>query len=208
MPKRHQVAAVVATVAMAAFILTLPAHASMVDLTNPAFAQEGDATSIPIGHAEFCADRPAECRPNPSPVPVTGLDEARWEALVEVNNAYNSAILPRTDAEFYGVAERWAYPDGIGDCEDYVLAKRRELIDRDWNPSTLLITVVRQPNGEGHAVLMVRTDRGDLILDNQDGRILVWSETPYRFVKRQSQVDAGRWVDLVDERSTLVAARR
>ena len=67
------------------------------------------------------------------------------------------------------------------------------------------MTVVREPNGDGHAVLMARTDRGDLILDNQDNRVLVWNETPYEFIKRQSQADAGKWVALNDNRTTVLA---
>ena len=60
--------------------------------------------------------------------------------------------------------------------------------------------------GDGHAVLMVRTDRGDLVLDNQDSRVLVWNQTPYQYLKRQSQADASRWVDLVDDRAGVMVA--
>jgi predicted transglutaminase-like cysteine proteinase len=67
------------------------------------------------------------------------------------------------------------------------------------------MAVVRQPNGEGHAILMVRTDRGDLVLDNQDGLVKLWNETPYQFLKRQSQTDQGQWVDIIDNRSVRVA---
>ena len=128
--------------------------------------------------------------------------------LVQVNNVVNAAVTAMTDQDYYQVAEYWAYPDaGYGDCEDFALAKRKALIEAGWNPSTLLVTVVREAKGTGHAVLMVRTDRGDLVLDNQDGRILVWNETPYTYLKRQSQADAGQWVDLVDPRTTFVASK-
>ena len=53
---------------------------------------------------------------------------------------------------------------------------------------------------------MVRTDRGDLVLDNQDGTVLVWNDTPYEFIKRQSQADAGKWVGIDDDRATIIAA--
>jgi hypothetical protein len=68
------------------------------------------------------------------------------------------------------------------------------------------MTVVRERNGNGHAVLMVRTDRGDLVLDNQNARVLVWQDTPYEFIKRQSQSDPGKWVGIADSRGTKVAA--
>ncbi len=38
---------------------------------------------------------------------------------------------------------------------------------------------------------MVRTDRGDFILDNKQTIVLPWSQTEYRFVKRES--DDGRF---------------
>jgi len=80
------------------------------------------------------------------------------------------------------------------------------LIAAGWDPSTLLMTVVREADGNGHAVLMVRTDRGDLILDNQNGKVLLWKDTPYDFIKRQSQADAGKWVALNDDRTTVITA--
>jgi len=114
---------------------------------------------------------------------------------------------PRT----LGRVERWSYPDdGYGDCEDYVLLKRRMLMAAGWPREALLITVVRDKKDEGHAVLTVKTDKGDFILDNQNESVLLWSETGYRFVKRQSQADANIWVSLGDPRpatSTAAAAR-
>ena len=128
------------------------------------------------------------------------------DGAVAVNASVNRTIVPVTDEELYQVAEYWTYPQGYGDCEDIALEKRRELIDDGWDPSTLLMAVVREANGNGHAVLMVRTDRGDLVLDNQDGMVLVWTETPYQFVKRQSQANPGQWVDIVDNRGIAIVA--
>ena len=59
-------------------------------------------------------------------------------------------------------------------------------------------------DGEGHAVLLVRTDRGDLVLDNQVGTIDLWNQTPYKFIKRQSQANAGQWVDMIDGRDIQI----
>ena len=102
--------------------------------------------------------------------------------------------------EAYNREEYWAYPTSFGDCEDYVLMKRHMLIQRGWHPSSLLITVVLQNNGEGHAVLTVRTDRGDFILDNLNHLILKWKDTEYSFVKRQSENHSGLWVKIQDFR--------
>lgn len=175
---------------------------------HAAFIKVGGATSIPVGHAEFCANRPRECAPHANGTTEVELTEQRWAELLTVNAHYNHAITPMSDMDLYGVEEFWTYPSrGYGDCEDFALAKRRALIEAGWPASTLLMTVVRQANGEGHAVLTVRTDRGDLVLDNQVGLIHLWNETGYQFLKRQSQAHAGQWVDLLDDRPILVAAR-
>ncbi|KKB12066.1 transglutaminase [Devosia geojensis] len=182
------------------------APAAALDLTNVAFVQTATGnTSIPVGHAEFCNSRPAECQANANPVLAVTLDDARWSQLLEINAYYNDTIVAVSDNDLYGVEEFWTYPNGYGDCEDFVLAKRRALIEAGWPASALLMSVVREPNGDGHAVLIVRTDRGDLVLDNQDGLIRVWNETPYQFVKRQDQAHAGRWVDMIDNRTMAVA---
>ena len=109
--------------------------------------------------------------------------------------------------DHWGVVENWSYPDdGKGDCEDYVLLKRRMLMQAGWPREALLITVVRDKKGDGHAVLTVKTDKGDFILDNQEEQILLWSETGYRFVKRQSQTNPNVWVALGDPRPALATA--
>jgi len=69
-----------------------------------------------------------------------------------------------------------------------------------------LITVVRDRKGEGHAVLTVRTDKGEFILDNQNPEILAWFDTGYRFVKRQSQSDPNQWVSVGDPRPAVTTA--
>ncbi len=188
-------------------MLALPASAESVDISNPAFAQTGGLTSIPVGHADFCRKHRSDCGPNARVVEAIELDEKRWTQLLSINQKFNVEIVPVTDNDLYHVAEFWTYPrGGYGDCEDIALAKRQALIKKGWSPSALLMAVVRQPNGEGHAVLMVRTDRGDLVLDNQEGLVKVWSDTPYQFLKRQSQADQSQWVDIIDNRAVHVAA--
>lgn len=191
-----------AILALAAFVAPVQA----LDITNVAFVQTvGGTTSIPVGHMEFCKTRPHECRAHADPIGAVTLTPDLWQQLLIVNAGVNQAVTPVTDEQLYQVTEFWTYPNGYGDCEDYALAKRRQLIDAGWPASTLLMAVVKQPNGEGHAVLMVRTDRGDLVLDNQVGSVDLWSDTPYKFVKRQSQAHAGLWVDMIDTREIVTA---
>ena len=189
-------------------MLAGPAQAAqLVDFTNVAFAPVTGETSIPVGHADFCKRYPAECGMNPTVVDDIHLTPQSWQHLLDVNTSFNTSIVPETDMQLYHVPEYGTYPHGYGDCEDIALAKRRQLIEDGWPVSTLLMTVAKEANGEGHAVLMVRTDRGDLILDNQDSTIRDWRESPYHFLKRQSQANAGEWVGIDDERPTVILAK-
>jgi predicted transglutaminase-like cysteine proteinase len=150
-------------------------------------------TTAPMGFRQFCRENPTDCRATGSAA-VMALSKARWDELVSVNDAVNNRIEPITDQELYGVVEWWTYPvNARGDCEDYVLEKRRELIRRGWPEGALLITVVLDEKGDGHAVLTVRTDRGEMILDNQNPTVLPWWRTSYSFVKRQSATNTARW---------------
>jgi predicted transglutaminase-like cysteine proteinase len=101
-----------------------------------------------------------------------------------------------TDLDLYGVTDYWTIPTARGDCEDYVLLKRKRLMELGWPASALLITVVRDERGEGHAVLMVRTQQGDFVLDNKTDEIKLWHRTRYQFVMRQSYLNPRVWMSL------------
>jgi len=174
---------------------------------RPLFISLGETTKAPIGWIEFCVEYDPECKTKPSQPRDVVLSAQAWKDLERVNLYVNTHVKPMTDLEHWGVVERWNYPDdGYGDCEDYVLLKRRMLMQAGWPREALLITVVRDKHGDGHAVLTVKTDKGEYILDNQNDQILVWSETGYRFVKRQSQADPNVWVSLGEPRPATATA--
>ena len=157
----------------------------------------GEPTRAPIGWVEFCVEYKPECATKPSTPRDVVFTPKAWADMVKVNSWANDNIKPITDLEHWGVVERWNYPDdGQGDCEDYVLLKRRMLMQAGWPREALLITVVRDKKGDGHAVLTVKTNKGEFILDNQEAEVLAWNKTGYRFVKRQSQSDPNVWVAL------------
>jgi predicted transglutaminase-like cysteine proteinase len=164
-------------------------------------------TRAPIGWIEFCAAQPSECAVPPSAPRDVVMSARAFRDLQRVNKWVNDTIKPMTDMEHWGVVEKWSYPDdGYGDCEDYVLLKRRLLMTAGWPREALLITVVRDKKDEGHAVLTVKSDRGEFILDNQAEDIMPWFETGYHFVKRQSQSDPNVWVSLGDPRPAPLTA--
>ena len=186
--------------ALAAFAITMMATpAAALDAAKPMIT--GGIAPAPIGHRQFCRDYPADCRIRSSRTEATELTRERWSQLTSINEHVNRIVQPVTDQEFYATEEFWTYPGEYGDCEDYVLLKRELLMKQGWPASSLLITVVRQRDGSGHAVLTVRTTKGEFVLDNLDYRVRPWMETPYRFVRRQSAAHSGRWKAIRDRRA-------
>jgi predicted transglutaminase-like cysteine proteinase len=192
--------------AVAASVLTMTATVEAAN-DRPLFIAVGATTRAPIGWTDFCSENPIDCDTKPLEARDTVLTQKSWKELVRINKWVNDHIRPMTDLDHWGIVERWSYPDdGYGDCEDYVLLKRRMLMQAGFPRQALLITVVRDSRGEGHAVLTVKTDRGEFVLDNQEEQILAWSETNNRFVKRQSQSDPNSWVALGDPRPANATA--
>jgi len=189
------------------FISSMPADAtndhaiSLVaapQVQKVAFMTSTGDTLPPIGYVTFCRENRPECQPGRRFADRVQLTAAKFQEIEEINRSVNTAVAPITDLELYGTPELWTYPlANKGDCEDYVLLKRRMLIERGYSESTLLITVVRDENNEGHAVLTVRTDKGDFILDNKRRDVMRWAETPYTFVKRQSEKNPLVWISLL-----------
>ncbi|MCC6946432.1 MAG: transglutaminase-like cysteine peptidase [Bradyrhizobiaceae bacterium] len=199
--------AAIAFVAIAAACIATPAAAQSSEPLL--YISVGETSRPPIGWVQFCQDRPWECRVEATEARDVDLTNDAYRELARVNRHVNERIRPMTDLEQYGMVEKWTYPEsGYGDCEDYVLLKRRILMQLGWPRSALLVTVVRDKKGDGHSVLTVRTNRGELVLDNQVDEILPWAETGYRYTKRQSQHDPNLWVSLGDPRPTpFVSAR-
>ncbi|WP_284177279.1 transglutaminase-like cysteine peptidase [Rhabdaerophilum sp. SD176] len=172
-------------------------------------ASIGAATSPPLGFVQFCRDYQEHCENRSFARTTIQLSEASWRTIVKINADVNREIIAVTDQDHWGTPEHWSFPeDGKGDCEDFVLEKRRRLVKAGFPIQTLLVTVVRDHKGDGHAVLTVKTDRGDFVLDNQVGKILAWKETGYRFIKRQADDNPARWVSLGGIDTSTVAASR
>ena len=161
-----------------------------------AFMRAYGQAQAPYGFVRFCEAMPAECA-------ASGPTDTRFQAtperlseLDEINRYVNRVIEPATDLEIYGEVEYWTLPTTQGDCEDYALLKRHLLMARGWPVSALLMTVVKDEKGEGHAILTARTAQGDYVLDNKIQDVRIWSKAPYEFVMRQSFVHPRAWVFL------------
>lgn len=179
--------------------------AALVATVGGAAAQSGLPDTMPVhgvvaapkAFVDFCARAPAECAPGVISDSRFVLDDRRRQHIEGINRQVNRIIEPATDHAIYGVDELWALPvSGRGDCEDYALLKRHILLRQGWPASALLLTIVLDQNNDGHAVLTVRTDRGDFILDNRENRMLLWHQTGYRFLMRQSFASPMQWMAL------------
>ena len=191
--------------ALAASVIT--GRPAVATSSYPAHTPVSEVTRPPIGWVEFCVEYYPECKTKPSVPRDILLTTQAWKNLERINLWVNTHVKPMTDMDHWGVVERWNYPDdGYGDCEDYVLLKRRLLIQLGWPREALLVTVVLDNGDEGHAVLTVTTDKGDIVLDNKKEDILLWSMTGYRFVKRQSRSDPNVWVSLIDPQPVIATA--
>lgn len=157
----------------------------------------GQQAPPPYGYIGFCIRNPDECAGGTDMPQDMVLTPARWDELAEVNDWVNRTVPQVDDQTLYDRVEWWAVADERGgDCEDLALLKRKLLIERGWSPDQLLMAVVREWNGDGHAVLLVRTDRGEFVLDNKNGMIVAWNDTPYQWIKRQSRERPFIWVNL------------
>jgi predicted transglutaminase-like cysteine proteinase len=162
------------------------------------FAALGPETSVPYGWVDFCQRYSGECRDDTRAPQEIDLTATAYAKIARVNSWVNKNIDPVSDMDHWGALDQWDYPssDSRGDCEDYALLKRRMLLEEGFPREALLLTVVKEKNGDGHSVLTVRTSRGEFILDNLTDQIRPWTRTPYRFVKRQSQENQNIWVSI------------
>ena len=161
-------------------------------------AVEYGKTLPPIGFVKFCASSPADCKPRSSGSSIPMTSE-RWKLVNQVNSYVNGKIAPVSDQDLYGEPEYWTYPKDAGDCEDYVLLKKRYLERLGFARDALLITVALDEKKAGHAVLTLSTESGDYVLDNRKDDVVRWNQTGYEMLKRQSHRNPLEWVALVKQ---------
>lgn len=133
----------------------------------------------------------------PAAGPLRFFTDLGIDRLNAINRSINREIPPASDAVRFGPHDHWSLPsdrDVSGDCEDYVLAKRQALIEAGVPIEALSIAVVETRRGEIHAVLLVATPQGEVVLDNLSPWIVSWRETDYRWRQRQQPGSALTWV--------------
>jgi predicted transglutaminase-like cysteine proteinase len=180
---------------------------SILPSTTQPVAKVGTAKPI-IGWVRFCQQNPAECAVDPSEPATIELTPKDWQTLNRINQQVNASIKAKTDQDHRGVEDVWDFAeDGYGDCEDYQLVKRKRLVEAGFPRRALRMTVVIDEEGAGHAVMMVRTNRGDFILDNKRNAILPWHKTGYVYIKREGD-EGSAWASLGGRTSPTMTANQ
>lgn len=153
--------------------------------------------AAPAGFLSFCIRFAGQCDPAPRPATAVPLNEQTWRTIARVNSNVNDSIWPQDDIDHYGRAEYWTIPDdGYGDCDDYAVTKRKDLLAAGFPSSALRLAVVITPSAARHAVLTVSTDKGDLVLDNMTSAIVPWNATGFTWIERQDAANPRNWVSL------------
>ena len=167
--------------------------------------ESGPLTMAPLPAVKFCVMQTSEC--NAAPDELVKMDLDNFAILSLVNRNVNANIRP-IHKPVSGSIDTWAINPDQGDCNDYAVTKRHQLIQLGLPSSALLLAAVQTSRGEGHLVLVVRTDRGDYVLDNLTSQIRSWRATGFRWVKRQSIDDPQSWTAVLPGAGRPVQVRK
>ena len=200
---------IIAASVLTAGYMTFQSQSVASSMTQATYAAVGNDTSVPYGWVDFCRRYAGECPSTGTQAMDINLTPKAMKAIERINKWVNSNIEAVSDKDHWNVVDQWDYPtDGKGDCEDFVLLKRKLLAEEGFPIQALLVTVVKDQQNEGHAVLTLKTNRGEYVLDNMKDGVKPWNQTGYRFVKRQSQTDANTWVQIGEPTSAPMYVSR
>jgi predicted transglutaminase-like cysteine proteinase len=151
-------------------------------------------TLSPMAHARFCMEYHEDCEARSVDFRHRNiqLTQARWEELNTINRAVNREIIPQRNLGGL-LTEHWRVAPQAGECHDYAVTKRHELLARGWPARSLLLSEVVVPSGEHHLVLLVRMKHVDLVLDNLSANIRTVDQIPYQWVRVESPRDPKYW---------------
>jgi predicted transglutaminase-like cysteine proteinase len=190
---KHLINATAATVAFVTVLgMAAPSFAIDVNRTSGGMMPIRQNVSAPSGANGLCAKYPWSCAKSGRQ---TVIDAQAMDIVQQVNAHANKTVRPISDQSQYATAERWSLPTKRGgDCEDYALLKKQQLIKAGFAPEQLLVATVLDRNRQSHAVLVLRTGKQDLVLDNMTSRIKSWKDTGYTFMRLQDPRNPSQWV--------------
>ncbi len=157
---------------------------------------ESSPTLAPFQHVRFCLHYPSDCKSDPGEHERIELNGGISELLKRINHDVNTVIAPTVKNYGTDLSDGWTVAPAAGDCNDYAVTKRHDLIESGLPAKALRLAVVKTASGTGHLVLVVATTRGDLVMDNLTDAIRPWQSTNYRWLKIQSAADARFWYEV------------
>ena len=152
-------------------------------------------TLPPIAHTIFCNNYPHECsRSKASSSFLTSNPRLLYAELDLVNRQVNAAIRPEAAKARGAFGNIWLLFPSAGNCNDYVVSKRHELMARGWPSSALLLAEVALSSGEHHLVLVVDAGHETYVLDNLKPNIVRLSNAAdYRWIRIESPQVPKNW---------------
>ena len=162
----------------------------------PAPIVEASPTLSPFQHVRFCLRYPSDCKTSLTENERIEFSTETSELLKRVNQNVNSSMIPVSKTYGSNLEDGWTIGPNMGDCNDYAVTKRHELIESGLPSRALRLSVVKTASGAGHLVLVVMTTRGDLVMDNLTQAIRPWRSTGYQWLKIQSATDAKFWYEV------------
>jgi predicted transglutaminase-like cysteine proteinase len=166
------------------------------DLSSRSPIVEGSPTLAPFQHVRFCLRYPSDCKSDPTENVRIDLNSENSELLERVNHSVNAAIAPAPKSYGADLEDGWTIAPATGDCNDYAVTKRHELLQSGLPAKALRLSVVKTASGIGHLVLVVATTKGDIVMDNLTETIRPWQSTDYDLLKIQSAADARFWYEV------------
>jgi predicted transglutaminase-like cysteine proteinase len=166
---------------------------SLPDSNSVTSIVEASPTLAPFQHVRFCLRYPSECKSNPTENARIDLDTQTTELLKRVNHSVNMSIIPTAKSYGSNLGDGWTIAPDMGDCNDYAVTKRHELLESGLPAKALRLSVVKTASGIGHLVLVVVTTKGDIVLDDLSEVIRPWQSTDYHWLKIQSATDPKLW---------------
>lgn len=147
-------------------------------------------------YQDFCKRFPSECQ---SQSQLTEQDLPNLEnqyteiALRQVQQSVNQEIHFQLDQITYNKEEYWSLPlSGFGDCEDNALEKRHRLRALGFPSGSLrMATAFHKEKYYAHALLIVRTQQGPIVLDQDSKQPLKLKDAPYIF--ESAERSDGMW---------------
>jgi predicted transglutaminase-like cysteine proteinase len=157
-------------------------------------------TLAPMAHTRFCLRYADDCEVRGDNLwkRNVAMTVERLNELNSVNRQVNRDITPQLNLG--GLAtEEWIISPRAGECHDYAVTKRHELLAQGWPSRALLLSEVVVPSGEHHLVLVVGMTDPDtaeavnLVLDNLNYNLRPVGLTPYRWLRMESPDNPKFW---------------